>query len=102
MQDGASRNAVGETLQDLLERKIQKLNWSPFSPDLNPIETVWNWIKEWIWNHHPKDSMKYDELRKALKEAWDAVPEDWLIELIRGMKERCQAVIDANRMYTKY
>lgn len=102
MQDGAPGHAAGETLQDLIDREIEKMNWPPFSPDLNPIETVWNWMKDWIWNHYPKDSMTYDELRKAVTEAWEAVPEDWLIELVRGMKERCQAVIDANGMYTKY
>ena len=37
-----------------------------------------------------------------MKEAWEAVPEDWLIELVRGIRARCQAVIDANRMYTKH
>jgi hypothetical protein len=37
-----------------------------------------------------------------VKEAWEAVPEDWLIELVRGMKARCQAIIDAKGIYIKY
>jgi transposase len=52
MQDGAPGHAAKETLQDLLERGIRKMNWPPFSPDLNPIETVWDWMKEWIWNNY--------------------------------------------------
>ena len=86
----------------MIKRGIVKINWPPFSPDLNPIKTVWNWIKEWIWNHYPYDFMSYDQLREAVLEAWEAVPEDWLIQLVREMRERCQAVIDANGMHTKY
>jgi hypothetical protein len=46
--------------------------------------------------------MSYNELRKAVTEAWEAVPEDWLIKLVREIKERYQAVINAKGMYTKY
>ena len=46
--------------------------------------------------------MSYDELRRVVKEAWEAVPEDWLIELVRGIRARYQAVIDANGIHTKY
>ena len=76
-------------MADLIERGIKKLNWPPFCLDLNPIKNIWNWIKAWIWNHYPFDSMLYDQLRKAMKDAWEAVPEDWLIELVRSMRERC-------------
>jgi hypothetical protein len=102
MQDGAPGHAADETLQDLLDRGIVKVEWPPYSPDLNPIETVWNWMKDYIKDNYPQDKMRYDELRKAVKEAWNAVPEEWLIELVRGMKQRCEAVIKANGMYTKY
>jgi hypothetical protein len=40
MQDSAPGHATKETLQDLLKRGIRKMNWPPFSPDLNPIKTV--------------------------------------------------------------
>ena len=46
--------------------------------------------------------MSYNQLRKAMKEAWEAIPKDWLIELVRDMRACCQAIIDANRMHTKY
>jgi transposase len=70
MQDGAPGHTKKETIEDLIDRGIQRINWPPFSPDLNPIENVWNWMKDWIWQHYPYDSMSYDQLRKAVSEAW--------------------------------
>jgi hypothetical protein len=46
--------------------------------------------------------MSYDQLRKAVSEAWEAVPDSFLLKLLRSMRERCQAVINANGMHTKY
>lgn len=40
--------------------------------------------------------MSYDQLRKAIKETWNVVPEDFLLSLVRSMKEHCEAVIAAN------
>ena len=42
MQDGAPRHAAGDTQVDLKERGIIPIFWPAFSPNLNPIETVWN------------------------------------------------------------
>jgi transposase len=102
MQDNAPGHAHSTTVQDLIERGIQWIEWPAFSPDLNPIENVWNWMKEWIWNHYPEDKMSYEKLRKAVMEAWEAVPDDYLQNLVKSIKERCQAVIAANGMHTKY
>ena len=46
------------------------------------------------------DKLSYAQLRAAVKEAWDAVPDSFLDEQIAKMGERCEAVIQANGMHT--
>lgn len=46
--------------------------------------------------------MSISELRIALQEAWDAVPEHFLIELLESMPERCKAVIEAGGGHTRF
>jgi transposase len=91
MQDNASAHAAHDTLKDLKERVVTVIDWPPFSPDLNPIEHVWNWMKDYFQKHYPQETMTYDRLRVVVKEAWDA-----------SMPARSQAIIDANGRHTKY
>ena len=102
MQDSAPAYAVRGTIQDLQERGVICIQWPSFSPDLNPIEMVWNWMKDWIQEHYDDNLHGYDQLREAVTAAWNAVPEDYLNELLEQMPARCQAVIDANGMHTRY
>lgn len=69
--------------------------WPAFSPDLNPIESVWNWIKDWIEEKHGDQQMTAARLREVVRDAWDAASEDFLNVLIDSMPMRCQVVIDA-------
>jgi hypothetical protein len=58
-------------------------------------------MKDWIQNYRGEIS-GYDAIREALNAAWDALPVDFLKELIQQMPAYCQTVIDANGMSTKY
>jgi hypothetical protein len=75
--------------------------WPPFSPDLNPIETVWDKMKDYLQDNFP-EQMTYAQLRIAVQKAWDSITVDQLNELIDNMHNHCQIVIDANGMQTPY
>ena len=94
MQDGAPGHAAGDTSIELQERGIQVIHWPAFSPDLNPIESVWH-----IMNNYLQDN--FDRLRAAVKRAWDIFGQEEFRELIESMPARCQAVIEANGLFTK-
>ena len=102
MQDSAPAHVAKGTIQDLQERGIVCIRWPAYSPDLNPIEKVWNWMKDWIQERYDDNLRGYDELREAITAAWNAVPVAYLNELLEEMPARCQAVVDANGMHTRY
>jgi ketohexokinase/beta-glucosidase len=101
MQDGAPGHIAAETREDLRERGVTVIFWPPYSPDLNPIERVWHIMKNYLQDNYP-EKMSYDNLRAAVKDAWEKVGEFEFRELIEQMRDRCQAVIDANGRFTKY
>lgn len=102
MQDGASSHSARGTIQDLLERGVVCMKWPAYSPDLNPIEMVWNKMKDWIQDQYEDTLITYNPLREAVAAAWEAVEEDYLEELLATMPARCQAVIDADGLQTRW
>lgn len=106
MQDGAPGHAAAYTIDELASRNIHPIFWPAFSPDLNPIEAVWNKMKDYIEAHYPdKEGGKqpsYDQLRVIVQEAWESISIEFLRELIDSMPARCQAVIDADGGHTVY
>ncbi|EED19447.1 Hsp40 co-chaperone Jid1, putative [Talaromyces stipitatus ATCC 10500] len=73
-EDGAPGHTSKETIEELHSRGIYPIYWLAFSPDLNPIEAVWNWMKDWIQEQYPDDEQfSYDRLREVVRAAWDAL-----------------------------
>ncbi len=58
-------------------------------------------MKNYLQDNYP-ENMSYEKLRAAVKEAWERVGRFELEELIKNMQARCQAVINANGLFTKY
>jgi transposase len=103
MQDGAPGHAADATQEDLDQRGVTRITWPPYSPDLNPIENCWNWMKDYVadrYGDEPKPT--YDKLRKWVNEAWEELPIEFWGEQLASMPDRMQAVKDANGMHTKY
>jgi transposase len=81
---------------------IKVMTWPINSPNLNPIEALWDDIKDYIQAHYPDVHSSYKRLREAVKEAWESISHERVKELVRSMRERCFAVIRARGWYTKY
>uniref|UniRef100_A0A3B4A6M6 Tc1-like transposase DDE domain-containing protein n=1 Tax=Periophthalmus magnuspinnatus TaxID=409849 RepID=A0A3B4A6M6_9GOBI len=70
-------------------------------PDLNPIEHVWDQLKQRLDGRTPPPC-DLAELHVALGEEWNALPQNNIMRLVRGMRRHCQAVIAANIGNTRY
>jgi len=108
MRDNASIHAAKKVKKWFEDQGVPLLNWAPYSPDMNPIEHVWAKMKEWICKSHPelikigKSQHAYDQLAQAIVEAWDALDQEYIDELIRGMPRRVETLRKAKGWHTKY
>jgi len=74
----------------------------PFqSPDLNPIEHVWDYLEKAVHNRklHPKN---IEELSIYLNGEWEKLDRNFLQNLVNSMPRRVAAVINSKGNPTKY
>lgn len=103
VQDNAPAHAAKSTRAELSERLIIVEDWPPFSPDLNPIETCWCWMKDYQDKKWGDEFCSLDAERMRITECWEqAVTEEKLEALIRDMPVRCAEVIAVNGGPTRF
>lgn len=80
---------------------IINIPWPAQSPDLNPIEHLWDVLERKVRKHnpHPKN---LTELMAVLEEEWYKIEPEILQNLVESMPRRVQAVIDSHGYPTKY
>ncbi|GFX10929.1 transposable element Tcb1 transposase [Trichonephila clavipes] len=82
-------NIVDESLQS---EDINRMDWPAYSPDLNPIEHVWDMLGRRIGARQPPPTC-LPELRRALLDEWCNIPQDKIDNLILSLPMRCKACI---------
>ncbi|GFX14953.1 transposable element Tc3 transposase [Trichonephila clavipes] len=80
-------------IDDFLETEnIQRMSWPANSPDLNPIEHVWDMLGRQIAAiSHPPSSIT--ELKRGLQEAWNRLSPQLIHYHIASMVNRCAACL---------
>jgi hypothetical protein len=84
----------------LQDRNVSVLPWLAKSPDLNPIEHVWDLLDRRVGARaNPPRNVR--KLAGALVEEWDNISQQELANLVQSMR-RCTAVLNAAGVLTRY
>lgn len=74
----------------LLENAIETLPWPAQSPDLNPIEHIWDEMERRMKGRNPSNAQA---LRELIIETWNSIGPDVTKKLVETISKRCRAVI---------
>ena len=99
LQDGAPCHRAKSVKKFLSEKNIKLIEWPGHSPDLNPIENLWNDIKRKI-GRLPISSV--DCLVAKLRTLWADVDPEYCRKLCDSMPKRINAVLKVKGDMTKY
>lgn len=101
MHDNARPHTARIVAQYLEEVGINVMRWPARSPDINPIEHVWDMLGRRIRKRRGQ-LFTLQQLRNALEEEWGNIPQEAIQNLIRGMNRRLVAVTRARGGNTRY
>ena len=83
-----------------IKNNIESLDWPGNSPDLNPIENLWSYLKRRVGRNKMMNS---NDLIKRINYSWKNEIDDELIKnLINSMPKRIDMCIKANGYQIKY
>jgi transposase len=83
----------------LQERGVRVLEWPPNSPDLNPIEHIWDVLGREVAKKRVSNE---DDLKRHLRDAWNALDQETLDKLVSSIPRRLAEVIKNKGGPTKY
>lgn len=101
MHDNARPHVAHVVTQYLRDVGITTMEWPARSPDLNPIEHLWDELKRRVRARAPAP-MTLPALKLAIEEEWNTIPQDTIVTLIRSMNRRMLSVIRARGGNTEY
>ncbi|GFV29271.1 transposable element Tcb2 transposase [Trichonephila clavipes] len=101
MDDNATCHRT-HAVQDCLDSEgIQRLVWPARSPDLNPIENVWDALGRQVAGRNYPPTNK-NTLIRALTEEWDKLPQQLLHNVVQSMVRRLECCITLHGGHIPY
>jgi len=87
---------------------IPRLDWAPYSPDLNPIKNIWAILKQRIlerWPHlldQGSGQEALDALVRAIVIEWNDLEQEIIDATMRSLDSRINAVQNAEGWYARH
>ena len=101
MQDNAPSHTAKAVKSFLARRRVELIEWPPYSPDLNPIENLWQWMKKKLETEFPICESA-EEIEALIFQIWRTITPELCAAYCENYHRRLLAVIEANGGYTKY
>ena len=101
MDDGASSHDAQAAIDYCAMVGIQRPYWPPNSPDMNPIEHIWGWLKHYLTNLSPVPGT-LAEVERAVITFFEKIDYQSIRALFHSMTERVKALLEAGGGNTKY
>jgi transposase len=101
MDDNARPHRSRAVTAYLQGEAVTSVPWPAMSPDLNPIEHIWDMLGRCIQAQEPP-VQNIRQLEAALHREWQQLSQQDIQRLTGGMRCRVEAVIQARGGYTRY
>lgn len=101
MQDNAPCHTSKVVKAYMARKNINTIEWPPYSPDLNPIENIWHWMKHVLETEFPVCNSA-EEIEARMFEIWNRITPEMCAAYCGNYERRLLAVIAAGGGYTKY
>ena len=98
-QDNDPKHMSHVVTKWLDKKGVKRLFWPPFSPDMNPIEHLWDEVERRMKTQHPKN---VKELKEALLRVWNSIGQDVLKKLVDSAPNRLHEVLRMRGYPTRY
>lgn len=93
-QDGSSIHRADDVkayLNRVMPQTLMHPVWPRNSPDLNPIENIWGWLKNQVNREMPKT---VNTLKSCIRKHWRTLNEDFLAPYFESTPDRMRMVIE--------
>ena len=102
LQDDNARPHRARIIDNFLQAHgVERMQWPAVSPDLNPIENLWDQLGRAV-RKRVTSATTLAQLRQILIQEWNAISQDRVRRLVSSMRRRCQAVVGAYGGSTRY
>lgn len=99
MQDNDPKHVSAKAKDFFKKKKVKVLDWPAQSPDINPIEHLWDALKRKL-RQTPSSNVR--DLREKVRECWTKFEPEVTQNLVNSLPRRLEAVIAANGGPTAY